>query len=243
MGVTWGSQNAMPGDQVSNPLDAGVWGYCRSLHKEKPGQMLGVVDLPPINVPGCDDMHSAHAALIRLVHGNGFACGTTRAVAEVGEGMLEVALRGGQVYARRVANAFPAVAPGGSWSVACGGHQHVLVTGGTGGLGLLLAEWLAKVSRMRKVTLLSRSGTVTMFDVLDRLRSQAGVELEISLCDVSRPEEVSKVLHQSIDADAVFHLAGVNADGSVESQDALSIARCYSAKVRICISVWCVCSW
>ena len=89
-------------------------------------------------------------------------------------------------------------------------------------------------SRVRKVTLLSRSGTVAMFDVLDRLRCQAEVEVEISLCDVSRHEEVSNVLTQSSDVDAVFHLAGVNADGAVERQDALSIAQCYGAKVRLC---------
>ena len=123
--VTWGSQRAMPGDQVSNPLDAGVWGYCRSLHKEKPGQMLGLVDLPPMDGAGCDGMHLAHPGLVRLVFGDRLARDEQRAVAG-GRGMLEVALRGGQAYARRVANASPAAAPGGSWPVACGGHQHAL---------------------------------------------------------------------------------------------------------------------
>ena len=195
--------------------------------------MLGLVDLPPMEGAGCNDMHASHAALVRLVCEGALVSGKARAVAGAG-GMVEVSLRGGQAYARRVANASPAAAPRGSWSAGCGGgHKHALVTGGTGGLGLLVAEWLAKVSRVRKVTLLSRSGTVTMFDVLDRLRCQAEVEVEISLCDVSRHEEVSDILGQNGDVDAVFHLAGVNADGAVDRQDALSIAQCYGAKVRL----------
>ena len=97
----------------------------------------------------------------------------------------------------------------------------------------MVAEWLAKVSRVRKVTLLSRSGTVAMFDVLDRLRCQAEVDVEISLCDVSREDQVSDILCQNGDVDAGFHLAGVNADGAVERQDALSIAQCYGAKVML----------
>ena len=124
--MTWGSQSAMPGDKVSNPLDAGVWGYCRSLHKEKPREMLGLVDLPPMNGAGCDDMHATHAALVRLVCEGALVSGKARAVAGAG-GMVEVSLRGGQAYARRVATASPAAAPRGSWSaVGCGSGSNRL---------------------------------------------------------------------------------------------------------------------
>ena len=44
---------------------------------------------------------------------------------------------------------------------------------------------------------------------------------------------MSDVLCQNGDVDAVFHLAGVNTDAAVERQDALSIERCYGAKVRL----------
>ena len=62
----------------------------------------------------------------------------------------------------------------------------MLVTGDTGGLGLLVSEWLAKVVGVHKITLVSRIGTVGMFDLLDGLRGRRELRVEESLCDVRR---------------------------------------------------------
>ena len=228
--ITRGSQRVISGDSVSSPLGAGVWGYCRSLQKEKPDKMLGLVDLPVVNSGAQVDAQAMYSILFDLLCGKVNARESLQSIAK--RSLVEIALRGEQAYVRRVCARYPPV-PGICWSASRGVYDHVLVTGGTGGLGLLVAEWLAKMGGTRKITLVSRSGRVGMFDVLDRVHSQRGLCVEVSLCDVSDDAQLKKVMKQCGDVNAVFHLAGVNADGTVENQDASSIARCHEAKVRV----------
>ena len=98
---------------------------------------------------------------------------------------MEIAFRDEQTYVRRVGSKLPAV-PRTDRLLSCGGYDQVLVTGDTGGLGLLVSEWLAKVVGVHKITLVSRIGTVGMFDLLDGLRGRRELRVEESLCDVRR---------------------------------------------------------
>ncbi|MFI7136043.1 SDR family NAD(P)-dependent oxidoreductase, partial [Nonomuraea sp. NPDC050153] len=97
----------------------------------------------------------------------------------------------------------------------------VLITGGTGGLGAILARHLATGHQVKHLLLASRRGEQA--PDADQLRTDleaAGATVEIAACDLSDPGQVSELL-QSVPAErpltAVFHTAGVLDDGVVTS--------------------------
>ncbi|MET7339623.1 SDR family NAD(P)-dependent oxidoreductase, partial [Nonomuraea sp. NPDC005650] len=97
----------------------------------------------------------------------------------------------------------------------------VLITGGTGGLGAILARHLATGHQVKHLLLASRRGEQA--PDADQLRADleaAGATVEIAACDLSDPGQVGELLH-SVPAErpltAVFHTAGVLDDGVVTS--------------------------
>ncbi|MGV9387455.1 type I polyketide synthase, partial [Nonomuraea sp. NPDC003707] len=97
----------------------------------------------------------------------------------------------------------------------------VLITGGTGGLGAILARHLAGEHRVGRLLLASRRGDQA--PDADQLRADletAGATVEIAACDLSDPEQVAALLGR-VPAEhpltAVFHTAGVLDDGVVTS--------------------------
>ncbi|MGW4967979.1 SDR family NAD(P)-dependent oxidoreductase, partial [Nonomuraea sp. NPDC004186] len=97
----------------------------------------------------------------------------------------------------------------------------VLITGGTGGLGAILARHLATEHQTKHLLLASRRGDQA--PDADQLRADletAGATVEIAACDLSDPEQVAALLDR-IPAEhpltAVFHTAGVLDDGVVTS--------------------------
>ncbi|WP_431934527.1 SDR family NAD(P)-dependent oxidoreductase, partial [Nonomuraea jabiensis] len=97
----------------------------------------------------------------------------------------------------------------------------VLITGGTGGLGAILARHLATGHQARHLLLASRRGEQA--PDADQLRADleaAGATVDIAACDLSDPGQVSTLLDR-IPAEhpltAVFHTAGILDDGVVTS--------------------------
>jgi acyl transferase domain-containing protein/acyl carrier protein len=130
--VTSGAVSTGPGDLVTHPLRAAVWGLGRAVALEEPGRWAGLVDVP---------VEVDRAALSRLV--------------EVLAGDEDqVAVRGGVALGRRVVHRR---APRNRvWSPS----GTVLITGGTGALGARVARW-ALDQGAEKVVLASRRGTAT----------------------------------------------------------------------------------
>ncbi|MCX2928620.1 polyketide synthase dehydratase domain-containing protein, partial [Streptomyces sp. NEAU-W12] len=112
------TRGAVTGDDLTG---SGVWGLVRSAVSEHPGR-FGLLDVEPGVVLSAELLG---------------------AVLAVGEAEAEVAVRGGEVLvprlARVVSGAGAAGADGAGWGVAEG---TVLVTGGTGGLGRVVARHL-----------------------------------------------------------------------------------------------------
>ncbi len=99
--------------------------------------------------------------------------------------------------------------------------QHtVLITGGTGGLGSLLARHLVEAHGARQLLLLSRSGgKATGASELEQELGELGATVTIAACDVSDRASLQEQLSQippEHPLGAVFHAAGVLDDATVE---------------------------
>jgi NADPH:quinone reductase-like Zn-dependent oxidoreductase/acyl carrier protein len=111
----------------------------------------------------------------------------------------------------------------------------VLITGGTGALGAVLARHLVRAYGVRRLVLAGRRGPAApgAVELRDELVA-AGAEVEVVACDAADRAAVDAVL-ASIPADrpltAVVHAAGVLADGVFEQLTEEQIGAVLAAKV------------
>ncbi|TCO60799.1 acyl transferase domain-containing protein [Actinocrispum wychmicini] len=126
-------------------------------------------------------------------------------------GELQVAVRDGNLFVPRLER----VRPQGAIPEFADGT--VLITGGTGALGTLLARHLVDVHGVQRLLLASRRGADS--PGVAELRD-LGVDVTVAACDTSDPVALAELL-DGIPAEhpltAVFHAAGVLDDGTIES--------------------------
>ncbi|HEX8074806.1 MAG TPA: SDR family NAD(P)-dependent oxidoreductase, partial [Thermoleophilaceae bacterium] len=210
--VTRGGMAVGDGD-APDPAAASVWGLVRSAQSENPDRFV-LVDV--------DGSEASWSAL---------------APASAGD-ETQIALREGTAYAPRLAP-FPSRAE--EQPTAAGDPDGtVLITGGTGGLGALLARHLAREHGARRLVLASRSGRVAAgVDALETDLAELGVEVTVAACDVADRDELAALV-DSIPAahplTAVIHAAGVIDDGTIESLDDERVDRVMRPKVDA--AVW-----
>ena len=103
---------------------------------------------------------------------------------------------------------------------SCKHNKSYLVTGGLGGFGLELIQWLSDKGAM-SIIVTSRSGVKTSYQkwILDRLASK-GVQVTVNSSDTTTLEGVRSLITASQPpVDGIFHLAGVLRDGLLENLD------------------------
>ncbi|MGV9803543.1 nocobactin polyketide synthase NbtC [Mycobacterium sp. NPDC003449] len=181
--LTVGAERVRPGDHPADPVSAALAAGFRCLGAQYPDIAFRHLDLSPAQPDP--------VAIIAALH-------TT--------GEPELALRDGGLYTKRLVDA-----PSDPDAPALTG-RHVLITGGTGRVGLEFAEYAARAGAGR-VTLVSRSGTSP--GIAERLRGlPATADIRVLACDVTDAAAVAE-LAAGIDApvDLLVH-AVLDTDGT-----------------------------
>ncbi|MFS0693261.1 type I polyketide synthase [Streptomyces nitrosporeus] len=247
--VTHGAVAVSPGEPVS-PEAAAVWGLVRTAQAENPG-LLTLVDLPwdQAQVPTVRDGSAPHpspaqapssaprteplvtvvdtgdvkSAADALPTGLPVAALVATAVA-VNE--PQIAVRGQTVHTARLRPLRTA-----GEQLALDPDKTVLITGGTGGLGRLVARHLATAYGVRNLLLVSRQGVKA--PAVDGLAEEIGADVTIVACDVRDRDQVAGVLASIPDdrpLQAVFHTAGVLDDTVIGSLTPSGLDGVYAPK-------------
>ena len=172
---------------------SGVWGISRILALEHPECQPAALDLDPHIQPGEPEAIAAEISA------------ENREVA--------VAFRAGRRYLARLVQYFPAEP---LVRTAFAPNATYLISGGLGGLGLTVAEWMVS-GGARHLVLASRSRPNAL--TADRLRQleRTGARITLAQVDVSIRADVAQVLGQiessGIPLRGIMHAAGVLDDG------------------------------
>ncbi|PYC78533.1 3-ketoacyl-ACP reductase [Streptomyces tateyamensis] len=196
--VTEGAVAARTGEAVSALAQSPVWGLVRAAEQENPGRFL-LLDT---------DGTAASEALVA-------------AAAQLGES--ELALRGGRVLLPRLVQAGH-----GGRTVSWNPDGTVLVTGGTSGLGALVARHLVAEHGVRHLLLTSRRGPAApgVAELVAGLE-RAGATVTVRAADLAERTEVVALLAQVDPAhplSGVVHAAGVADNALVGALDAERLA-------------------
>ncbi|WP_424533253.1 type I polyketide synthase [Sphaerisporangium viridialbum] len=190
---------SVTGDDTPDLASAPIWGLIRSAQTEQPDRIL-LIDL--------DTDPASRTALPSAV------------ATALNAQESQLALRAGRAFLPRITRAAqPEAAP--LSPKAWNPDGTVLITGGLGGLGTLIARHLVQNHRVRHLHLTGRQGSSTpgAHDLRTELTA-LGAQVTITATDVTNRDELATLLAQ-IPAEypltAVVHAAGTTDDGVIGS--------------------------
>ncbi len=187
--VTVGGEHVRPDEPVALPAQAALAAMHRSIGFERPDHGFRHLDLPSWEIDDATSM-----AVIDAARSN------------VGEGAVRDTASGPRLFVRALSEADgPAQDP----QIDEGLLENVVITGGSGAVGLHFARYLAERGA-RRIVLLSRTGVDAA--TVAELRAVASGDLEIVAppCDLRLAEQVSAVAreHGRDAASLLIHAAG-----------------------------------
>jgi len=188
--ITRGAQPVPAGSAVPGLVYSTLWGLGQVLAVEQPRWRCALVDLDP--AASAEDS-ARHLGAVLLAD----------------ETEHQHALRDGQRYVARLNRRRDLAGRGGP---AISGEATYLITGGLGGLGLLVARWLAEQGARHLVLVGRRAPQASSLEALVELQ-QFGAKVCTLQADVTQSEDVARLL-QHIDSHlpplrGVIHAAGL----------------------------------
>ncbi|WAP54077.1 type I polyketide synthase [Streptomyces sp. S465] len=206
-------------DGALNVAAAGLWGLLRSAQAEHPDRFV-LLDLDPVADPTWRDVADA---VVRAVRAD-----EPQAVLRAGRMVVPRLTR-----ARDIDSADEAVS-GGPIPGGLDPDGTVLITGGTGLLGGLVAEHLVRTWQVKHLVLVSRRGADAPGapELAERL-SGLGARVRIAAVDVADADAVADVvagIDPAYPLTGVLHAAGLLEDAVVTSQTREQLARVWAAK-------------
>ncbi len=204
--VSDGAVGAAEGELPELAL-ASAWGLIRSAQAEHPGRFLLV------DSDGTEASEGCRAAALSI------------------EDEPEIALRAGRAMVPRLA---PAGADAEGLAAPLGPEGTVIVTGGTGTLGALLARHLVEAHGARHLLLTSRRGPAApgATELATELE-ELGARVEVRACDAADPAALA-ALFASVPAEhpprAVLHAAAVFDNAVLDSLDPERLANAMAPK-------------
>ncbi|MCG8914996.1 SDR family NAD(P)-dependent oxidoreductase, partial [Actinokineospora sp. PR83] len=206
--LTRGAVTVDGSDPAPDPDQAAVWGLGRVAALEQPTTWGGLVDLPARLEPG-----------------------TARRLGGVlaGNGEDQVAVRPAGAFARRLTHAAPGGTTQSSTARSYTPSGTVLITGGTGGIGGHVARWLAGAGAEHLVLTSRRGPGAPGAPALTAELEALGARVTVVACDAGDRDALAALLADTPPT-AVFHTAGVLADGVLESLTPESFATALHAK-------------
>ncbi|WP_151771068.1 type I polyketide synthase [Streptomyces abyssomicinicus] len=203
-------------EPAGSPVQAQLWGMGQAIALEAPGSWGGLIDLPDTTGAEGSDA-SVMERMCAVLAG------------DLGN-EDQVAVRGSEVFARRVERAV----------LTGAGHRFeprdtALVTGGTGSVGGRLARWLAGRGA-RHIVLTSRRGPDApgAAELVAEL-ARSGATATVVACDVADGEQVRDLVErlagEGRPVRSVFHTAGVDDTAAFQDTDADAYAAVLAGKV------------
>ncbi|MFF0531284.1 SDR family NAD(P)-dependent oxidoreductase [Nocardia amikacinitolerans] len=212
---------AVSAGEIADPGAAAVWGLVRSAQSENPGRIL-IVDTDSTDKGVHGDVEDFVA--VRNIAATAVACDES-----------QLAIRGGVPHVPRLAAAqYESARTGEASSITAAARGTILVTGGTSGLGAMLAEHLVRRHGVRSLLLASRSGpdNPAAQDLCRRL-AELDADVEVVACDVSDRAAVAALL-AGIPEDkpltGVVHAAAVLDDTVIENMSPAQLTRVLAPK-------------
>lgn len=174
------------------------------------------------------------ATLVDLDDADTLACAVAELTADGPDD--EVAWRDGTRHVRRLARV--ALTPPAAEAASPAGEGAYLITGGLGGLGLVVARWLASAGATRLVLNGRSAPSAAAQEVISDLRA-GGTDVQVVQGDVVRPADVDAMVAAATDGGValrgVVHAAGALEDEVVARLTAGAVERVWAPKV---IGAW-----
>ena len=197
--ITSGAQSVVEGQRVLNITQAQVWGLGRTFALEHPGCWGGLIDLDP-----CDDGGAIVPEVVSTILWH--------------DAEDQLAFRNGKRYGLRLSRRAPLSA---AEKPHLSPHKNYVITGGLGGLGLVVAEWMVERGARNLVLLGRREPSAEAKKIIDNFKAP-GARVEVRAADVASKSSIESTFQEIIrtvgSIDGIVHAAGVIDDGLLEQQ-------------------------